>query len=227
MFAQVVGAVTAVDGTALGGVALRLVSNEQTLETTSDQDGGFAFEGSPVPGTWEVTASIDGYEPFTQAITGLRAGEKRSVRVTLSAVVVARVVGTVWTYDGYGDPDIGDTVHILLISDEQTLETTSDYDGEFAFENVAVARAWTLSIDLEGHEPFTQTLTGLTADEERSVDVLLTEIDPAVPFHLQTGSEVGQRAPDFTLPDATGDLVALSSYQGKSSVLLAFHRGVF
>lgn len=37
--------------------------------------------------------------------------------------------------------------------------------------------------------------------------------------------EVGDPAPDFTLPDARGTPVTLSSFRGKKNVLLIFYRG--
>ena len=36
---------------------------------------------------------------------------------------------------------------------------------------------------------------------------------------------VGERAPDFTLPDASGRPVALTDYRGKKPVVLVFYRG--
>ncbi|TFG73863.1 MAG: peroxiredoxin, partial [Thermodesulfobacteriales bacterium] len=39
--------------------------------------------------------------------------------------------------------------------------------------------------------------------------------------------EVGELAPDFTLPDQDGELVSISSYLGKSSVVLFFYPKVF
>jgi cytochrome oxidase Cu insertion factor (SCO1/SenC/PrrC family) len=36
---------------------------------------------------------------------------------------------------------------------------------------------------------------------------------------------VGERPPDFTLPDATGRPVSLADYQGKKPVVLVFYRG--
>ena len=35
--------------------------------------------------------------------------------------------------------------------------------------------------------------------------------------------DVGQAAPDFTLPAHTGDSVTLSQYKGQKNVLLSFH----
>jgi cytochrome oxidase Cu insertion factor (SCO1/SenC/PrrC family) len=40
-----------------------------------------------------------------------------------------------------------------------------------------------------------------------------------------TALRVGERAPDFTLPDASGHPVSLADYRGKKSVVLVFYRG--
>jgi len=40
-----------------------------------------------------------------------------------------------------------------------------------------------------------------------------------------TALRVGERPPDFTLPDATGRPVALADYRGKKPVVLVFYRG--
>ena len=39
--------------------------------------------------------------------------------------------------------------------------------------------------------------------------------------------EVGQSAPEFTLPDHTGGDVTLSQYMGSKNVLLSFHISSF
>ena len=36
-------------------------------------------------------------------------------------------------------------------------------------------------------------------------------------------AEVGQSAPDFSLPSHTGDSVSLSQYKGEKAVVLSFH----
>jgi AhpC/TSA family len=35
--------------------------------------------------------------------------------------------------------------------------------------------------------------------------------------------EVGERAPDFTLPSTTGDKISLNQFRGKKLVLIEFH----
>ena len=37
--------------------------------------------------------------------------------------------------------------------------------------------------------------------------------------------KVGQPAPDFSLEDVNGKVIALSDYRGKKSVILVFYRG--
>ena len=40
-----------------------------------------------------------------------------------------------------------------------------------------------------------------------------------------TALEVGEKAPDFTLPGTTGEKISLSQYQGKKLVLIEFYVG--
>jgi cytochrome oxidase Cu insertion factor (SCO1/SenC/PrrC family) len=40
-----------------------------------------------------------------------------------------------------------------------------------------------------------------------------------------TALRIGERAPDFTLPDATGRPVSLAEFRGKKPVVLVFYRG--
>jgi peroxiredoxin Q/BCP len=42
---------------------------------------------------------------------------------------------------------------------------------------------------------------------------------------MATPLKVGEPAPDFTLPDATGAAVSLASFRDRSPVVLVFYRG--
>jgi hypothetical protein len=44
---------------------------------------------------------------------------------------------------------------------------------------------------------------------------------------VATALEVGDRAPDFTLPSTTGKEISLSQFRGKQSVLIEFYGGDF
>jgi AhpC/TSA family len=48
-----------------------------------------------------------------------------------------------------------------------------------------------------------------------------------VTANLATAIEVGEQAPDFTLPSTTGGMISLSQFRGKQLVLLEFHRNDF
>jgi len=41
--------------------------------------------------------------------------------------------------------------------------------------------------------------------------------------NLGTAVEVGEPAPDFTLPSTTGGMISLSQFRGQKPVLLEFH----
>ncbi len=44
-------------------------------------------------------------------------------------------------------------------------------------------------------------------------------------YRLETGLDVGDFAPDFSLKDTKGKTVRLADFKGKENVLLAFYRG--
>jgi hypothetical protein len=44
---------------------------------------------------------------------------------------------------------------------------------------------------------------------------------------VATALEVGERAPDFTLPSTTGQEISLSQFWGKQPVLIEFYGGDF
>ena len=42
-------------------------------------------------------------------------------------------------------------------------------------------------------------------------------------INVATALEVGEKAPDFTLPSTTGEAISLSQFRGKKHVLLEFY----
>ena len=53
-------------------------------------------------------------------------------------------------------------------------------------------------------------------------DIINNPINPELPG---VSSEVGNQAPDFSLPNELNDTVALSDYRGKNNIVLIFHTG--
>jgi hypothetical protein len=44
---------------------------------------------------------------------------------------------------------------------------------------------------------------------------------------MVTAVEIGEKAPDFTLPSTTGEQISLSQFQGKKPVLIEFYGADF
>lgn len=57
----------------------------------------------------------------------------------------------------------------------------------------------------------------------RAATVLLVLILAAPLASMAATLKVGDKAPDFTLPDQNGKKVKLSDFQGKKNVVLAFY----
>jgi peroxiredoxin Q/BCP len=55
--------------------------------------------------------------------------------------------------------------------------------------------------------------------------VLLAGMIGAAP--VATALEVGEQAPDFTLPSTTGEKISLSQFRGKTAVLIEFYGADF
>lgn len=60
--------------------------------------------------------------------------------------------------------------------------------------------------------------TGKLAPEERAEMIQAQDVD------VRTGPEVGERVPDFALPDWTGRTWSLKDLLGPQGLLLVFHR---
>ena len=58
------------------------------------------------------------------------------------------------------------------------------------------------------------------------IDNPINPESPSVnPQSPDLGGEVGNQAPDFSLPDELGNIVTLSDYTGKNKIVLIFHIG--
>ena len=57
--------------------------------------------------------------------------------------------------------------------------------------------------------------------------ILLSSVLLCGSMGLAQALQVGDKAPDFTLPSTTGDDIKLSDYLGKKAVVLFFYIGAF
>jgi len=86
------GQVLLTDGTALAGANVTATSPSESVSTTSDATGHFAFV-SLIPDTYTVTVSKDGYDSVSQAGITVIADNSQSVSVTTQKS--AKVLGTI------------------------------------------------------------------------------------------------------------------------------------
>jgi len=60
-----------------------------------------------------------------------------------------------------------------------------------------------------------------------SAAVAIANSGEPIMLNESTTLRVGDRAPDFSLPDARGQMQALADYTSRGPVLVAFHRGTW
>ena len=57
--------------------------------------------------------------------------------------------------------------------------------------------------------------------------VLLIAVWAGVGAGVASALEIGEQAPDFTLPSTTGEKISLSQFRGKTAVLIEFYGADF
>jgi hypothetical protein len=66
-------------------------------------------------------------------------------------------------------------------------------------------------------------MSGRTLDAARLILVSTTLASLLMVPGVALALEVGEKAPDFTLPSTTGEQISLSQFRGKQHVLLEFY----
>jgi hypothetical protein len=66
-------------------------------------------------------------------------------------------------------------------------------------------------------------MSGRTLDAARLILVSTTLASLLMVPGIALALEVGEKAPDFTLPSTTGEQISLSQFRGKQHVLLEFY----
>jgi cytochrome oxidase Cu insertion factor (SCO1/SenC/PrrC family) len=66
-------------------------------------------------------------------------------------------------------------------------------------------------------------MSGRTPDAARLILVSTTLASMLMVPGVALALEVGEKAPDFTLPSTTGEQISLSQFRGKQHVLLEFY----
>ena len=111
----------------------------------------------------------------------------------------------------------GSGAMVELIKDNQVVHSIAvDKEDKYFFADLAFG-IYQIKITAKGYRSIEPITTVNLQQAQLNLDLKLQP----------NGSEVGDLAPDFSLPDINGNKVVLSDYTGKKSLLLAFNRGKF
>lgn len=140
------GRVITAEGTPLGGVSVVASSGLPVGQTlTVDADGSYVLRGLPVPGTYTLTFTLEGYRSETVAVNLTSGAGEVTVNVPLVSQLAA-VLGQVRGPDG----NFLGNVPIVATSGINALSTLStDPEGRFRLEGL-VTGFWTLTFGESG-----------------------------------------------------------------------------
>ena len=210
-----------VRGNPLNKVRVRLVDAAgNSREVLTTPTGAFEFENVPTDQQLTVIVDLEGFEKQEISINPIPAGET----VPLEVALVARpgVRGLVLNQITKS-PLIGARVQL---TDEAGIvrETPTTTSGAFEFKDVSANQPLTITIEADEYEKQEFTVDPIPVGETVKLQV---ELIPLNPEQLPAGDglAVGQKAPDFNLPDSAGEMIALADYAGKKKVVLVFDRG--
>ncbi len=125
-------------------------STYKSQERTTDAEGKFTFNGL-TPGAYDMTITKTGYDDFAQKVTVSEAQPTGSFNFVQKSVSV--VQGKV--VDEAGTAMKGVTVKL---SGKLNYETTTGDDGSFRFDEVMRKEAYTMTIERNWKEKYSETL---------------------------------------------------------------------
>ena len=176
-------------------------------------------------GDYTIQISAKGFETVEMNVTVV-AGQTVSLdKITLEALAepVSHLRG-VLTDSGTGEV-LSDVLVQLTDKVGEEYETLTTKDGVFTFENLPVDRAFTLTVMHKGYEDNKVDVDPISANETFELDVELKAIPEPVELDPGQGLSIGSQAPEFQLPDGSGEEHALADYVGSKKVVIVFYRG--
>lgn len=191
------GEITSATGP-LGGVLVVASDGENQRSTTTDTaDGSYVLSGLPVPGSYTITFSRDGYATTSRAVA-LDAFSSQAGSASLRMIAtVGSVSGAVGVRErGETSPSPAGGVTVTLTSGDTALETVTadlpaDQVGTYRFARVPTG-SYTITFSRPGSLPVVQRVT-VQADTTTAVDA---DLEPRA-------AVVG-----IAIDSATGDPVA-------------------
>lgn len=177
------------------------------------------------PGDYTVQISAKGYQAMDLNVTVVPDQSVSLDKVVLAVLEtpVSHLQGML-TDAGTGAP-LGAVNLQLTDNAGKVYETLTTAAGVFAFENLPVEEAFTLTIAHAGYEAIKVAVHPIPEAETLELQVQLTPLAAPEKLNPGQGLSLGSQAPAFELPDGDGKLHALADYIGNKNVVLVFYRG--
>ena len=203
-------------------IQVRLLKDGQLLAQTEAQAN---YEFDAEVGNYTLQLSAKGYQETAIDVTVVAGQVVTLDKMTLVALEtpVSHLRG-VLTDEATGEP-LGEVNLQLTDKAGEVYEALTTATGVFTFENLPVARAFTLMIAHAGYEAAEVAVQPIPASETFELDIELTPLPEPQKLAPGEGLSIGSQAPGFELPDSAGKLHALADYVGTQKVVLVFYRG--
>jgi hypothetical protein len=176
------------------GATVTLTSGQYHASTTTDSTGNYLLDGIP-EGQVIVMASLPG-NFLTGSNSGVLAGEASTLTINVALRDSGKILGQVVNADGVSAAPLS---HVTALASGVTLSTTSDIQGNFAFDRVPTGLVSLHAIVLGGIDRGTSSVD-VAANETVNAQITLNGV----------GSITGRSLDSAGLPIA-GDITVTGS----------------
>lgn len=171
--ASLTGLVRDEDSQPIVGVTVELFLNGDSVATgTTNSSGRYTLSGLDA-GTYIARFTKTGYQTRIIQNVRLDAGLPTTLNVTMATSDddTARVIGHVIDTSGR---DIPEAIVTLVGPTGTRTRTTTDGEGRFEFDDVAIGGPYSVEVTATGMEPSTQGPLNLAAGDERNLTFILS-----------------------------------------------------
>tara|TARA_B100000809_G_scaffold109229_1_gene107693 strand:+ start:2405 stop:3166 length:762 start_codon:yes stop_codon:yes gene_type:complete len=195
---------------------IQLVQAGNIVATTyPDENGKYIFPDLEFGG-YDIIVIAEGYRVASEVNT-ITLDKEVVIKNFQLVSLMASIRGIVIDSEGAFIENASITASAL--GDEFTTQT--DQFGVFSFNQLPPEVGLVLGIFADGKVELQVTVEPIEKGGRKDLQISLKEIEQKI----GVGSQVGDLAPNFSLPDVDGKIVSLKDFASKQTALLTFHRG--